>query len=59
MGSSGAQMRMSFESSFLSGSSTGTTYYLNVWGGVSFAGPNSQGQHQFDTTLLGVYKQHI
>ena len=52
-------MRMSFESSFLSGSSTGTTYYLNVWGGVSFAGPNSQGQHQFDTTLLGVYKQHI
>ena len=59
MGSSGAQMRMSFESSFLSGTSTGTTYHLNVWGGVSLAGPNSAGQHMFGSTLLGVYKQHI
>tara|TARA_B100000212_G_scaffold9721_1_gene7208 strand:- start:545 stop:1936 length:1392 start_codon:yes stop_codon:yes gene_type:complete len=55
MGSSGAQMRMSFNSFYLS---TGT-YHLNVWGGVSLAGPNSQGQHQFDTTLISVFKQHI
>ena len=55
MGSSGAQMRMSFNSFYL----TTGTYHLNVWGGVSLAGPNSQGQHQFDTTLISVFKQHI
>jgi hypothetical protein len=55
MGSSGAQMRMSFNSFYL----TAGTYHLNVWGGVSLAGPNSQGQHQFDTTLISVFKQHI
>ena len=59
MGSSGAQLRMSFNSDFLSGTSTGTTYHFNVWGGTSLAGPNSAGQHMFGSTQLGVFRQHI
>ena len=55
MGSSGAQMRMSFDSFNL----TAGTYHLNVWGGTSLADQNSSGQHEFGSTLLGVYKQHI
>ena len=55
MGSSGAQMRLSFNSDYLSAG----TYHLNVWGGVSLAGPNSAGQHEFGTTQLGVFRQHI
>jgi hypothetical protein len=55
MGSSGAQLRLSFNSNYLSAG----TYHLNVWGGVSLANPNSAGQHEFGTTQLGVFRQHI
>ena len=46
---------MSFDSFNL----TAGTYHLNVWGGTSLADQNSSGQHEFGSTLLGVYKQHI
>ena len=55
MGSSGAQMRLSFNSNSL----TAGTYHLNVWGGTSLADRNSLGQHEFGTTQLGVFRQHI
>ena len=55
MGSSGAQLRMSFNSNFL----TAGTYHFNVWGGTSLAGQNSAGQHMFSSTQLGVFRQHI
>ena len=55
MGSSGAQLRMSFNSDFL----TAGTYHFNVWGGTSLAGPNSAGQHMFGSTQLAIFRQHI